>query len=205
MPTRLNHHENLLYFKLSECNDPTELSASTFTCDSSGGFGTPCENTFDGDESTVWTSGLNGPDYGDSNTFQDGLIQWGYNTNVKLIFSSETIITGVQIINKVDDADFYENYKQVKLAFSNGYEEMVTLSSEGKHNDAVVLDQPVESSFVNVRGWNTFGNMADAGISWIDPHGASHTGFRSGISEIRVFGCAEGTNVILIYRKYVSK
>ena len=89
MTTPLNHQENLLSFKISECNNPTELSG--FTCESSVGFGTPCENTFDGDEATVWTSGLNGPDYDDSNTFQDGLIQWGYNTNVKLIFGAETI------------------------------------------------------------------------------------------------------------------
>ena len=79
-----------------------ELSASTFTCESSVDFNTPCANTFDGNDSTVWTSGLNSPDYNDVNIFQDGLIQWGYNTNVKIIFSAEAIISGVQIINKVD-------------------------------------------------------------------------------------------------------
>jgi len=135
---------------------------------------------------------LNSPDYDDSNTFQDGLVQWGYNTNVKIILGAETVVSGVQIINKVDDADFYENYKQVKLAFSNGYEQLVDLSSEGKQNDAVTLAQPVETSFVNVIGVNTFSNMDGAGISWLGDNAKYHTGFRSGMSEIRIFGCTEG-------------
>ena len=155
------------------------------------GFGTPCENIFDGDESTVWTSGLNSPDYNDENTWQDGLIQWGYNTNVKIILSAETVVSGVQIINKVDQSDSYENYKQVKLAFSNGYEEIVDLSSEGKQNEAVRLAQPVETSFVNIIGVNTFSNMGTD--TWLADNGVYHTGFRSGMSEIRIFGCVEGT------------
>jgi hypothetical protein len=129
---------------------------------------------------------LNSPDYNDANTRQDDLIQWGYNTNVKIILATETVVSGVQIINKVDEADSCTNYKQVKLAFSNGYEELVSLSSEGKQNDVITLAQPVETSFVNVIGVNTFGNMGE------DWPGTSHTGFRSGMSEIRIFGCTEG-------------
>jgi hypothetical protein len=139
---------------------------------------------------------LNGPDYNDPNTFQDGLKQWGYNTNVKIIFGTETIVSGVQIINKVDEADFYQNYKEVKLAFSNGYEELVSLSSEGKQNEVFTLALPVETSFVNVVGVKTFGNMGEAGISWLGDYAHTHTGFRSGISEIRIFGCAEEVDVV---------
>ena len=135
----------------------------------------------------MWTSGLNSPDYDDSNTFNYGKIQWGYNTNVKINLSKEAIISGVQIINKVDKEDFYENYSRVKLSFSNGYEELLELSSSGKHNEIISLKQPVTSFFVNLKGVSTFGQMPDK--HWL---GSSHTGFRSGLSEIRVFGCAEG-------------
>jgi len=115
------------------------------------------------------------------------MIQWGYNTNVKIILGAESIVSGVQITNKVDEEDFYENYREVKLAFSNGYQTLTTLSSAGKANDVTTLEQPVETSFVNILGVSTFGHMpAD---SWL---GVRHTGFRSGLSEIRVFGCTEG-------------
>ena len=50
------------------------------------------------------------------------MVQWGYNTNVKIILGTEAIVTGVQITNKVDEKDFYENYREVILAFSNGYQ-----------------------------------------------------------------------------------
>ena len=133
---------------------------------------------------------MNSPDYDDSNTFKDGLIQWGYNTNVKIILGTEAIVSGVQIINKKDEEEFYENYKEVKLAFSNGYETLTTLSSAGKANDVTTLEQPVETSFVNVLGVSTFGHMPSD--SWFGDNGVHHTGFRSGLSEIRVFGCAEG-------------
>lgn len=106
---------------------------------------------------------------------------------------TEAIVSGVQIINykNEDDYDnfstFYENYKEVKLAFSNGYETQTTLSSAGKANEVTTLEQPVETSFVNVLGVSTFGHMP----SEVWP-GVYHTGFRGGLSEIRVFGCAEG-------------
>ena len=54
------------------------------------------------------------------------------------------------------------------------------------------LEQPVETSFVNVLGVSTFGHMPED--SWLAPYHESHTGFRSGLSEIRIFGCSEGDN-----------
>ena len=122
------------------------------------------------------------------------MVQWGYNTNVKIILGTEAIVSGVQIINKVDEEEFYENYKEVKLAFSNGYETLTTLSSAGKANDATTLEQPVETSFVNVLGVSTFGHMPTD--TWFGDNGVHHTGFRSGLSEIRVFGCTEGKPII---------
>lgn len=130
---------------------------------------------------------MNSPDYDDPNTYYDGKYQWGYNTNVKIILSKEAVVSGVQIINKVDEPNFYENYKEVKFAFSNGYEKKVTLSSEGKQNEVMNLEQPVETSFVNVLGVSTFGQMPEG--HWLS---SSHTGFRSGLSEIRIWGCTEG-------------
>ena len=150
-----------------------------------------CDKTIDGDENTVWVSGLNKPDYQDSNTHQNGKTQWGYNTNVKVIFKKKTtVVSGIQIINKVDKEDFYENYKEMKIEFSNGYKRLVTLSSHGKHNDILHFEQPVETSFVNVCGISTFGHMPENHKSGLS---SSHTGFRSGLSEIRIFGCDKNT------------
>ena len=118
------------------------------------------------------------------------MVQWGYNTNVKIILGREAIVTGVQITNKVDEKDFYENYREVILAFSNGYQTMATLSSAGKANDITKLEQPVETSFVNILGVSTFGRMPSN--KWPGTMSNRHTGFRSGLSEIRVFGCTEG-------------
>ena len=168
------------------CDDPKELDATKFSCEDSGGFGTPCANTYDGDESTVWTSGLNSPDYTDPRIYRDGKYQWGLNTNIKIILSKETIVSGVQIINKVDEADYHENYKAVELQFSNGYAKEIELAN-GKQNEVTTLENPVETSFVNVFGLSTWGQMPDD--SWLSNH---HTGFRSGLSEIRVYGCEEG-------------
>ena len=69
-----------------------------------------------------------------------------------------------------------------------------TLSSAGKANDATTLEQPVETSFVNVLGVSTFGHMPTD--RWFGDNGVHHTGFRSGLSEIRVFGCTEGKPII---------
>ena len=195
-PFEMRFQKNVSYIIMVQilvCDNPKELSAGSFTCEASvTTSSTSCENTFDGEESTVWTSGLNGPDYDDSNTFKDGKIQWGYNTNVKIILDKEAVISGVQIINKVDEANFYENYNEIKLAFSNGFEQRVSLSSDGKQNEVMNLEQPVETSFVNVLGVSTFGHMPED--SWLAPYHESHTGFRSGLSEIRIFGCSEGNN-----------
>ena len=139
----------------------------------------------DGDESTVWTSGLNRPNYDDPRMFQDGKSQWGFNTNVKIILDKETIVSGVQIIKKVDQADFHENYKVMELQFSNGYAKEIELAN-GKQNEVSNLDNPVQTSFVNVVGMTTWGQMPDG--HWLS---SRHTGFRSGLSEIRVFGCDE--------------
>ena len=178
-------HHVLLY--ILECDNPNELAATGFTCESSASYGAGCEQTIDGDEATVWTSGLNGPDYDDPGTFRDDKAQWGYNTNVKIILNTETVVSGVQIINKIDESEFYENYKEVRIAFSNGYEELVTLSPDGKANPVINMQQPVETSFVNIIGVSTYGHMPDG--HWLSDF---HTGFRSGLSEIRIFGCAEG-------------
>ena len=170
----------------SVCDDPKQLDASTFTCEDSGGFGTPCSNTYDGDDSTVWTSGKNSYSWSQE-AYRDGKAQWGYGTNVKIILNKETIVSGVQITNKVDDADFYENYKVVELQFSNGYAKEVELAN-GKQNPVSTLDSPVATSFVNVFGISTWGAMPDDHFFL----NSGHTGFRSGLSEIRVFGCEEG-------------
>ena len=126
-----------------------------------------------------------------SMVFSQGVPKPADDSQVKVARESslgaESIVSGVQITNKVDEEDFYENYREVKLAFSNGYQTLTTLSSAGKANDVTTLEQPVETSFVNILGVSTFGHMpAD---SWL---GVRHTGFRSGLSEIRVFGCTEG-------------
>ena len=173
---------------MSVCDDASQITASS--CDSSVSYSAGCEATIDGDEDSVWTSGLNGPDYDDPNTFVDGQAQWGYNTNVKLIFATEAVVTGVQITNKVDEVEFYENYKKVRIVFSNGYEETVTLDPNGKANDIHNLAQPVETSFVNIVGVSTYGYMPEDSWLWTESH--FHTGFRSGLAEIKVFGCAEG-------------
>ena len=178
---------NIVSLFLKVCNDPTQLDASKFTCEDSGGFGTPCNNAMDGDESTVWTSGLNRAHYEDPRIYRDGKYQWGLNTNVKIILEKETIVSGVQIINKVDQADFYENYKIMELQFSNGYATEIELAN-GKQNEISNLDNPVQTSFVNVVGMTTWGQMPDDHF-FLD---GGHTGFRSGLSEIRVFGCEEG-------------
>ena len=101
--------------------------------------------------------------------------------------SKETTVSGVQITNKVDSADFYENYKVVELQFSNGYAKEVELAN-GKQNPLTTLETPVSTSFINVFGISTWGQMQDDHF-FLD---GGHTGFRSGLSEIRVFGCEEG-------------
>ena len=104
---------------------------------------------------------------------------------MKVILGTEAVVSGVQIINKVNETEFYENYREVKLAFSNGYEELVTLSKYGKANDVHVIATPVQTSFVNIIGISTWGHMPEG--HWLSDF---HTGFRSGLSEIRIFGCA---------------
>ena len=142
---------------------------------------------YDGDESTVWISGQNSVPYKEPGyQRRDGLSQWAYNTNVKIILDNEAIVTGVQIINKVDEADYHENYKAVELQFSNGYAKEIELAN-GKQNEITSLENPVETSFVTIFGLSTWGQMPDD--SWLSNH---HTGFRSGLSEIRVYGCEEG-------------
>ena len=169
------------------CDNPKELLTGKFTCEASKTTSdTSCENTFDGDETTVWTSGLT-----DYSKRSNGQWQWGYNTNVKVILDGEAVVTGVQIINKVDEANFYQNYNEIKLAFSNGFERLVSLNSDGKQNERINLEQPVETSFVNVLGVSTFGHIPEA--PWCGNSNCKrHTGYRSGLSEIRIFGCTEG-------------
>ena len=96
-------------------------------------------------------------------------------------------MSGIQVINKVDKPDFYENYNELKFSFSNGFETLVSLSSSGKQNEIINLDYPVQTSFVNVLGVSTFSHMPED--HWL---GTRHTGFRSGLSEIRIFGCDKG-------------
>ena len=142
---------------------------------------------YDGDESTVWISGQNSVPYKEPGyQRRDGLTQWGYNTNVKIILDKEAIVTGVQIINKVDKEDFPENYKMMSLQFSNGFSQEIQLAN-GKQNDVSKLDNPVKTSFVNVVGLSTWGHHDSS--SWLSD---SSTGFRSGLAEIRVFGCSGG-------------
>ena len=127
------------------------------------------------------------PDYNDPKTWINGVVQWGYNTNVKVIFGEERIVSGVQIINKVEKEDFFENYKLVRLVFSDGFEKLVSLSSNGKQNEITNLEPAVRTSFVNVLGVSTFGHMPKESML-----GEANTGFRSGLSEIRIFGCNQG-------------
>ena len=117
----------------------------------------------------------------------DHKIQWGYNTFVKLLFKKELVVTGVQIINKVEDEYFYENYKDVMISFSDGFEKQVSLSPSGKQNRVFTLEHPVQSSFVNILGVSTFSHMPEGHFP-----GTRHSGYRSGISEIRIFGCDAG-------------
>ena len=118
--------------------------------------------------------------------YQKCLLHW-YCKVVKIILSKETIVSGVQIINKKDEADFYENYKAVELQFSNGYAKEIELAN-GKQNEATNLENPVETSFVNVAGLSTWGQMPDDHFFL----NSGHTGFRSGLAEIRGFGCEDG-------------
>ena len=185
-----------LYFLV--CDDPKQLDAGFFTCESSKDYGTPCKLVYDEDESTVWTSGLNNlnfGDYTDPRTSIDGVRQYGYNTNVKIILGEEAIVTGVQIINKVDQKDYHENYKIMKLQFSNGYATEIELSN-GKQNDVSKLDSPVETSFVDFVGISTWGKVPNDFPKWLSGEGSKwfngSTGWRSGLSEVRVFGCGGG-------------
>ena len=192
---KLVYDVSLIFVKYKKvCDDPKPLYASSFVCEASKDFGTPCTNLFDGDDSTVWVSGFNkAPAKSDPRYYVDGKFQWGLNTNIKIIFSKETIVSGVQIINKVDQEDFYENYKTMELQFSNPYTKEIKLANK-KENEVMNLENPVQTSFVNFVGLTTWGQMPDN--HWICtgvyPYCKGMTGFRSGLSEIRVFGCAEG-------------
>ena len=142
----------------------------------------------------MWESGRNKITRNvDPKNYADDKYQMGRNTNIKMIFSKETIVTGVQIINKNDKKDSYENYKKMQLQFSNTFVKEVELAN-GKQNDVFNLEYPVETSFVNVAGLSTWGHMPVQ--HWICdgiyPWCKRTTGFRSGLSEIRLFGCAEG-------------
>ena len=137
------------------------------------------------------------PDYNDPKTWINGVVQWGYNTNVKVIFGEERIVSGVQIINKVEKEDFFENYKLVRLVFSDGFEKLVSLSSNGKQNEITNLEPAVRTSFVNVLGVSTFGHMPKESML-----GEANTGFRSGLSEIRIFGCNHGISVNKFQRNH---
>ena len=129
----------------------------------------------------------------DPNNYAEDKYQLGFNTNVKMIFSKETIVTGVQIINKNNKNDSFENYKKMELQFSNTYVKEVELAN-GKQNNVTILESPVKTSFVNIAGISTWGHLpiqhwVCAGIY---PWCKRTTGFKSGLSEIRLFGCAEG-------------
>ena len=110
--------------------------------------------------------------------------QWAWGTYVEINLGGEAVITHVQITNKVDNADDYHNYKTVKLGFSNGYEEEITLSN-GKYNDPYRLKYYVQTTSLKVTGISTWGVTNDQ--SWLTKD--KFTGFRSGISEISMFGC----------------
>ena len=85
---------------------------------------------------------------------------------------------------------FHENYKEVNVAFSNGFTKLISLNSGGKHNEKFIFDHPVKTSFVNIMGVSTFSEMPVD--HWLGKCHC-HTGFRSGLSEIRIFGCSKGT------------
>ena len=142
----------------------------------------------------MWESGRNKITRNvDPKNYADDKYQMGRNTNIKMIFSKETIVTGVQIINKNDKKDSYENYKKMELQFSNTFVKEVELAN-GKQNDVLSLKYPIETSFVNLEGLSTWGHMPDQHwiCNGIYPWCERTTGFRSGLSEIRLFGCAEG-------------
>ena len=111
----------------------------------------------------------------------------GLNTSVKVILDKETIVSSIQIINKADQKDFYENYKTMKLQFSNGYEKIIKLGN-GKMNEPWLLENPLRTSYINFVGITTWGQMPDDHLHLPFP---DHTGFRSGLSEIRLYGCDE--------------
>ena len=168
------------------CDNGKQLDASKFTCEDSGGLSsTPCTNVIDGDESTVWASGLNSIVNAQERLI-DGKVQWGFNTSIKVILDKETIVSSVQITNKVDQKDFYENYKTMKLQFSNGYVKIIKLGN-GKMNEPWLLENPLRTSYINFVGITTWGDQRDAEI-FSNP---DITGFRCGLSEIRLYGCDE--------------
>ena len=103
----------------------------------------------------------------------DHKIQWGYNTFVKILFEKEVVVTGVQITNKVEEEYFYENYKDVMISFSDGFEKQVSLSPSGKQNRILTLEHPVKSSFVNILGVSTFSHMPEGHFP-----GTRHSGYR---------------------------
>ena len=170
------------------CNNPKQLNTSEFSCEDSGGFGTPCERVFDDDESTQWTSSRNSI-RGLPGVMRDGLYQWGYDTFVNIILRKEKIISGIQIINKVDKKDFYENYKEVNLKLSNDYDKYLQLAN-GKQNDINSLNPSVRTSYVNVTGLSNWGHVPK------NLRLGKSTGFRSGFSEIRLYGCDKGILLI---------
>ena len=61
----------------------------------------------------------------DPNNYADDKYQLGLNTNVKMIFSKETIVTGVQIINK--------NYNKLPNTFPNKFQSTFPHKFPNKH------------------------------------------------------------------------
>ena len=67
------------------------------------------------------------------------------------------------------------------VQFLNGYKETPNLNSEGKHNPTKNFQYPIKTTFINVTGESTFGEMNNNGIRF--------TGMQSGLSEIKIWGC----------------
>ena len=165
------------------CDAPAQISTGSFTCSDSGSW-VDCAVTFDGDDDTSWYNNKNSYGSNGEPGQIDGLYQWSWGTYVDIQLGKEAVITHVKITNRVDAADDDSNYKTVKLGFSNGYEEEVTLSN-GKDNDQYELQYPVQTTSLRVTGVSSWGVTND--LTWLNPD--TYTGWRSGLSEIRLFGC----------------
>ena len=149
------------YILLSECSSaaPILLSAAGFTCTVSTQYSPSysCKHMFDGDDATDWA------------TRGQGVGAW-----LKVDFGGKAIeVSRIELRHRFGGQYSRENFKDIQLQLSNGYEMTATLSDHADWNTAELLDGPHVASA-------TWLKITATGV-----HGAANNGF----SEMRIYGC----------------